>query len=126
VVIVLACVAGALLFAAREAARTLGAPRKAPRPFVALEEREAELAPLLPLVAARRRIGYLAWDPDKGRLFKTQYTVAPTLLTTDTRGVDRLLVELELDDHLTLERATWRLLATSPRARFFLYERRAR
>jgi hypothetical protein len=115
-----------VLFAGLETARDLGA-RRISKDFVSVEEREAELEKLVPLLAGHGPVGYFAWDPDKGRLFKSQYTVAPTILVADrAAGVERLLVEREHGQKLALDRATWRLVARSPNGRFAVYERRRR
>ena len=84
--------------------------------------RERELRSLLPHVTGVERLGYTAWDP---RVFRTQYTLAPTVVVRFDGKLAHHLVELRPGEKVNFKPATWRVVAQSPRGRFVLLKKRA-
>ncbi len=81
---------------------------------------ERELRSLRPHVEGLARLGYTAWDP---RVFRTQYTLAPTVVVRFDGKLRHHLVELRPGEKLNLGGRGWEVVARSTRGRFVLLRR---
>ncbi len=86
-----------------------------------LVQREQELHSLKPHLATVKRVGYLSWVPS---VFRTQYSLAPTVVELNNTGMRHLLLELDGAQKIRYPQGVWREVARSPHGRFLLLRRR--